>query len=90
MRDKKIMERKVRYYEIELGTSESKEKMYIRVNEDKTISAVKEKRNSSQITLREVCKELTNREYVETTNGFESINTASSQGLESRIENMKE
>lgn len=90
MRNRKIMERKIRYYEITLEVAGSDEKMYIRINEDKTISAVKETYNGSQITLRSICKELTNREYVEMINECKGMNTASPQDLESRIENMKE
>jgi hypothetical protein len=85
------MDRNTRYYRIEFSTKKGfNEEMYIQVKEDKTITGVKEAKKDSEITLLALCTELTAREYVEITNGFEHKNSAIPEGLELRIERMKE
>jgi hypothetical protein len=85
------MDRENRHYEMILRNSKGvEEKVYIMVKSDKTMYAEKENSNSEIMSLYPVLKELTSREYVEAVDNFKGKNIATSQGLESRIENMKE
>ena len=84
------MERKRRYYEINVAEKNGKEyeKILIQVNEDKTLYIIKP--TGSKIDLNGVAKEPTLREYVECKNNFPNHSNVTCLNLESRIENMKE
>jgi len=89
------MDKKTRYYKVSLGldvlNTDRDESFYVVVNEDKTITAVKEATNGHpKITLRPLLKELTAREYMEETNKLMNQGIGYPQSLESRIDNMKE
>ena len=91
------MERKIRYYEIGIvilegkkdeGVNSIREKLYIEVEEDKTIEGFKESKYKIEFDGPGI--ELTQSEYIEKKKGTTHQQILTLKSLESRIENMKE
>ena len=85
------MERKEKYYKIKVEDEKGKEEIYIKILENRDIELIKS-HHENKIHLDVQVKELTRREYIESTDiiqkkGYQKTVTES---LEDRIDNLKE